>query len=61
MSDLEDDIMQTSRIDRLSGEQRAQLESLERYAVRWGYSSLTRREQRLLASLRALSWGVARA
>ncbi len=47
--------------DRLTSEQRAQLESLERYAVRWGYSSLTRREQRLLASLRALSWGVARA
>lgn len=47
--------------DRLTSEQRATLESLERYAVRWGYSALTRREQRLLASLRAISWGVARA
>jgi hypothetical protein len=41
--------------------QQATLESLERYAVRWGYHSLTRREQSLLTSLRALSWGVTRA
>jgi hypothetical protein len=45
----------------LTPDQQATLESLERYAVRWGYHSLTQRERRLLTSLRALSWGVARA
>lgn len=45
----------------LSPAQRATLDSLERYAVRWGYHSLTQREKRLLTSLRALSWGVAHA
>lgn len=37
----------------LTGEQEATLEALERFAVRWGYSALTRTEQRALDALRA--------
>lgn len=48
-------------MQKLTPSQQATLESLERYAVRWGYSALTKREQSLLASLKAHSWGVANA